>query len=226
MVMALAFVIVIVELFARDIAIAGGVATLFAFLADVVGAAHEFYREEVIGIYFLNPTISRGGVKHGREGCKAGYNWTSSPRVRRSTMLLRKWAIIAFAVLACGALTSCRAKDVTGLWSGSMNCPDVGSTQLEAAFQQSASGITGNISWVQPTGAWSGVGNSTFIISSGIMAGDSVAIVAEQKLAGGSVTLNLTGKIDGSKISGTASVSVSSMISGSTTPGTFELTKK
>ena len=58
------------------------------------------------------------------------------------------------------------------------------------------------------------------------MAGDSVAIVAEQKLAGGAVTLNLTGKVDGSKISGTLSVSVSSLMGGTTTPGTFELTKK
>ena len=58
------------------------------------------------------------------------------------------------------------------------------------------------------------------------MAGDSVSIVAEQKLAGGSVTLNLTGKVDGSKISGPASASVSSMMGGTTNLGTFELTKK
>ena len=82
-------------------------------------------------------------------------------------MLLRKWAITGLAVLACGALASCKGNDVTGLWSGSMTCPDVGSAQLEAAFQQSSSGITGNITWVQPTGAWKAPGNSTFIISSG-----------------------------------------------------------
>jgi hypothetical protein len=82
------------------------------------------------------------------------------------------------------------------------------------------------ILWKNPSGSWRELGNSTFVLSSGVVAGNNVSIVAAKSLVGGSVTINFKGTSGGGKISGTVEVTISSIMGGGTLPGTFQLEKQ
>src|ERR1035441_6514709 len=104
-------------------------------------------------------------------------------------MFVRNSMRICLGLLLCVALCSCKGShDVTGMWHGKMIDPDAqngGTTDLDAALQQTDRGLSGNITWKNPSGGWRSLGNATFVISSGVVAGDKVSIIASDDLAGG-----------------------------------------
>lgn len=119
--------------------------------------------------------------------------------------------------------------DLTGMWHGTMTCPDSrwgGTADVEAALQQTPQGINGSITWKNTTGAWSRIGASPFVISSGVVGDKQVSIIAGRAVGlGANVTMNLKGNWDGHKLLGTLDLSFSGGLDQFSIPGTFELQK-
>jgi hypothetical protein len=146
-------------------------------------------------------------------------------------MIFRKNVIpVCVSLVLCAALCSCKSShDLSGIWHGKMDVPDArngGSTEMDAALQQTPNGLTGNITWHHPSGAWQSLSEATFVVNSGVVAADKVSIIASDDLGGGKATLNFTGTIDGNSLKGTVTFGITSIMGGGTFPGTFELKKE